>query len=496
MDKLKTRILLISLLLVLLFSLQGVSATTDGDGNTTSECIGLSICDNEGDVSSDGLSVPYDSNNQDEMLSDNPSTYSQPTSEITSSTDDNGKAGTFTDLNEKLYDAMVYHDGVLDLEYDFAYDDDIDGEVYGLGIPIGGSIPLTINGNNHTISGSKLSGIFIIELDDDVVTTFNDITFADAHAGAILHYDSKLIINNCTFINNIDIYDYDYDEGGAISSWGDVATLNNCVFINNTAADGGAIFIQGTDVTLNNCVFINNTAAGDGGNSGVGGAISTDTALTANNCIFTNNIASSSSYSDYVSHGGAIEGSGSIIITNSSFTNNSADNGSAIWMYLGSVSVENCNFTGNNASYGSAIYFREPQDTNSIPTPNVSNSCFLNNRADAKGFQVTKNKNSIEITFTGCDNLLNAIYSEVDVSVTNVTYWGAEGIANTGSSPIMPSRSNKESGQNITVEGVVNGNILSTTKVTDSEGKIVLDDVNGVYNITVRHDLDSYYTEA
>ncbi|WP_296849283.1 hypothetical protein, partial [uncultured Methanobrevibacter sp.] len=69
MDKLKTRILLISLILVLLFSFQGVSAVTDDNGNLTSESIDLSICDNEGDVSSDKLSSAYESNNPDDVLS-------------------------------------------------------------------------------------------------------------------------------------------------------------------------------------------------------------------------------------------------------------------------------------------------------------------------------------------------------------------------------------------------------------------------------------------
>ena len=66
--------------------------------------------------------------------------------------------------------------------------------------------------------------------------------------------------------------------------------------------------------------------------------------------------------------------------------------------------------------------------------------------------EVTKYDNNITIVFTGKDNLLNAIYSGGDVSFTNVTYWGANGIANTCSSAVKPSRSNKEAGQNITLE--------------------------------------------
>ncbi|WP_407423503.1 hypothetical protein [Methanobrevibacter sp.] len=84
MDKLKTRILLISLLLVLLLSLQGVSAVTDDNENLASESIDLSICDNTDDVSSDKLSAAYEPNDQDEALSDNldTSTYSGLASEI------------------------------------------------------------------------------------------------------------------------------------------------------------------------------------------------------------------------------------------------------------------------------------------------------------------------------------------------------------------------------------------------------------------------------
>ena len=82
-----------------------------------------------------------------------------------------------------------------------------------------------------------------------------------------------------------------------------------------------------------------------------------------------------------------------------------------------------------------------------------------------------------------------------DVTFTNVTYWGANGIT-TISATI--SRSNKAAGQNITVGVVVNNElVLSEVMVTDENGMIVLDISAGEnYYITVRHDTDSYYTEA
>ena len=155
--------------------------------------------------------------------------------------------------------------------------------------------------------------------------------------------------------------------------------------------------------------------------------------------------------------------------------------------------MTNCNFTGNIASAGSAIYFYK-YDSNTL---SIFNSFFLNNRANAKDLEIIKNDNNITIIFTGQNNLLNAIYSNGDVTFTNVTYWATNGIQNTGSSATIPSRSKYEAGQNITVGVIVNGElVLNEIKVTDENGMIVLDINAGEnYFIGVRHDADSYYTE-
>ena len=108
---------------------------------------------------------------------------------------------------------------------------------------------------------------------------------------------------------------------------------------------------------------------------------------------------------------------------------------------------------------------------------------------------MTVNANTIEIIFKGQNNLLNAIYSNGNVSFTNVTYWGADGIANTGESPIELSPSDCEAGQNISLRGFVNGKIMNTTKVTDGNGKVILENASDYY-LAIRHDGDSYYTEA
>ena len=174
-----------------------------------------------------------------------------------------------------------------------------------------------------------------------------------------------------------------------------------------------------------------------------------------------------------------------------SFVNNSATCGGAIcFRYAGFVI--NCNFTDNMASKGSAICF-----LNDTSNEYISTSSFLNNRADVDydtPLQVTINGNDIEIAFIGQNNLINAIYSDEMVNFNKVTYWGAKGITNTEDK--YPSKSNREAGQNISLRGFLNGNILNTVKTTDANGKIVLDNVSGDYWIVVRHDSDSYYTEA
>lgn len=157
-----------------------------------------------------------------------------------------------------------------------------------------------------------------------------------------------------------------------------------------------------------------------------------------------------------------------------------------------SGNLVNCNFTGNTAVRGSAI------NLNGFSGTNISNSLFLNNRANASAydsFDVTVNGTALEIAFIGQNNHLNAIYSKGNIKFTNVTYWGANGIANTGDSPIELSPSNCEAGQNISISGIVNGKIINTSEVTDGNGKIILENASDYY-LVVRHESNSYYTEA
>ena len=388
----------------------------------------------------------------------------------------------------------------------------------------GGAVYFTSTGNvtncNFTNNTANDDGGAVYFNDNGDVTNCNFINnTASSHGGAI--WISSGRVENCNFTDNRATGD-----GGAIRFSSSSSTVSNCNFTHNSAnhgsavyfdnsgriencnlfnnsatRTGGAIYFRGSNAFVTNCNLVDNRAIGSDG----GGAIWMNSGKIVN-CNFTNNNAFGDDGGAVVLFAGdvencnfinnqAINGNGGAIwmstgsVTNSNFVNHNASyNGGAIWM--GSGKIDNCNFTGNNATAGSAIFIYSTSDSK-----NVSNSCFLNNRANAENLDVTINENNIiTITFTGNDNLLNAIYSNGDVDFSNVTYWGANRIANTDDSPVV--RSKNEAGQNITVVGVVNGNIMNITKVTDSDGKFVLEDIVGDYCIIVRHNTDSYYTEA
>ena len=351
-----------------------------------------------------------------------------------------------------------------------------------------------LSDNSGTYSGlsAEIGSGGNIELQHDYYTYDTGDTISISGADSVI--DGKGAIINMTgsniraftvsasgvTIKNLTIINANYDGfGGAIYFSGSATsgTVSNCNFINNTASQwGGAIRFSSTGA-VTNCNFVDNKAAGD---YSFGGAVHFSSIGNVSNCNFTNNTSSG--------EGGAIN-MGSGTVTNCNFTNNTANRDGGAIRLSSTGTVTNCNFTGNNATTGSAIYFYQAYYSSTLT---VSDSTFLNNRANAGDLDVVKNDNNITITFTGQNNLLNAIYSnDAEVTFTNVTYWGANGIATVSATL---SGSNKAAGQNITVKGVVNGKIIDKINVTDENGEIVLDDA-GDYWIIVSHKGDLYYTE-
>ena len=356
---------------------------------------------------------------------------------------------TFWDLNQTINGNT---NDTITLDRNYAYNPAYD-TAFVNGIVI--NRPVTIKGNGNAIDAKRQARIFYVQ-----------------SANAVLE---NLTIINANYNGN----------GGAIyfTSSATSGTVTNCNFADNKATGdysyGGAVYFYGAG-NVTNCNFTDNKATGT---NSLGGAVYFYGAGNVTNCNFTDNSASS--------RGGAVYFWNQGTVSNCNFADNEAYYGGAI-MFVNTGTVTNCNFTGNNATTGSAIYFYSTSATKT-----VSNSRFLNNRANAEALEITKNDNNITITFTGRNNLLNAIYSrnDAEVTFTNVTYWGANGITTVSATM---SGSNKATGQNISVGVVVNGKVvLNEVKVTDDNGTIVLNMNAGEnYYIGVRHDTDSYYTEA
>ena len=372
--------------------------------------------------------------------------------------------------NDEL--ALNDNDETLSAKNDTDVLSDNSGTYSGLSAEIGSGRNIELQHDYYTYDTGNTISISVADSVIDGKGATIDMTGSNIRAFYV--NASGVTIKNLTIINA----NYEGD-GGAIYFSGSATsgTVSNCNFINNTASQwGGAIRFSSTGA-VTNCNFVDNKAAGDYSS---GGAVHFSSIGNVSNCNFTNNTSSG--------EGGAIN-MGSGTVTNCNFTNNTANRDGGAIRLSSTGTVTNCNFTGNNATTGSAIYFYQAYYSNTLT---VSDSTFLNNRANAGDLDVVKNDNNITITFTGQNNLLNAIYSnDAEVTFTNVTYWGANGIATVSATL---SGSNKAAGQNITVKGVVNGKIIDKINVTDENGEIVLDDA-GDYWIIVSHKGDLYYTE-
>ena len=353
--KFKKTLLAFCLIMCIFFCVSSVAA---GDVNNT---IGVSD-DNQIELSQDLINDMKEednlkSNEIDEILTENPKTFSSLNATI------NGNDDT---------------DVYLDSNYTFELGSDSD---FKDGVVIGRAV--TVRGNGFTISGDNAARIFTVT-NSNVV--FKDIVFVNGktsvNGGAI---DGECTVVNCTFNSN------SAECGGAMYKGSAV----NCTFINNGANYCGGAMYFGSAV---NCTFIGNFAITYG--NSYGGAMDECSAVnctfkdnkgqcgifsrsTAINCTFDSNSASygGAIYGGFAVNctfrnnkakydGGAMCGNG-YTATNCQFINNTANNGGATYQ----ITANNCNFTKNTVTeYGGAMY-----------EGSVINSNFLQNYANKEG---------------------------------------------------------------------------------------------------------------
>ena len=390
------------------------------------------------------------------------------------------------------------------------------------------------NGNNRDVNVRINKPISILAYNDEKVTfdgtnannaiwtiTANDvliegITFQNAYnswGGAIYSEDHRnIIINKCEFINNRAYM------GGAIEL--DYCTnclISNCNFTGNNATTysaGAVAFYHGSNLNAENCSFISNHALNNNPivEDNAGALYWRDSSGSAVNCYFEGNSAM---------NGGAIDAySDDVSIIDCQFVNNTARNfAGAIYTTGRNIEITGTNFTGNVASRGSAIYNTHYLD--------IANTIILDNCADSTSLTINNivvegNQVTIATTFRGQDNIINGIFHSTNgvgltgITFTNVTYWGVNGMMNTGAterSPVANAESSqdgslvyydtREAGQNMVVD-IYNrdtGVLVGTYPATSISGiygnnTFIIDDLDyGRYYAIARHVEDEYYAD-
>lgn len=292
--------------------------------------------------------------------------------------------GTFTDLQE------LVNAGNADLQYDFAYVEEIDGDLFYDGIVFDNSAMTTINGNGHTIDAKNTNRIFNIGANNIVI--LNNLTLINGFAdeGAAIYSDdsSTLTVYNLNFTNNVA-----NNRGGAIYSKG-YLMVQNSIFDNNDIINcqvidsgGAAIYYEGGYLSVINSNFTNNLANHEfSADDLVAGAIFTKSDAFISASYFDNNggvfggaiysvensdsnpntlfIRDSKFERNHATFGGAISVEGSNVDISASVFNKNfvtsqvpeiASEGGAIAVSGGSARITNSTFNINLGVLGGAI---------------------------------------------------------------------------------------------------------------------------------------------
>ena len=277
------KIIILSLLIVILMSVQCVSAIDDADINIMGD-------------------------NKDNGVLQAPS-----------------ETQSYTDLKTVIDNAPDGAEITLNFNYQFNYQGSNDPRT---GINI--TRNLVIDGNGATITGSDDSNnpCALFNISSGVTVTLKNLTITknggvqgwsqgDIHLYRVITSQSDINIVDCTFVDNdaSRFYSQDIDlNGGVIYSTTNI-NIQNSIFMNNKVQNFGVVYTTGR-VTVNNSKFDNNAAVKQQNQSIGGGAIYAGSIDIIENSTFTNNKGI---------YGGAIcisNGDSVTSIKNSTFENN------------------------------------------------------------------------------------------------------------------------------------------------------------------------------
>ena len=323
-------------------------------------------------------------NQTDEIQTiDNQTAYTSPVEEVSVSAEDTGNFSEIqSDVDKAEKDSVVL----------------IEKNHTGQGTPIKVSKSITIEGkNNAVLDAKKKSSIIIVK--DECTLTLKDLTFKNAVGSAVrgeLEYNPyyKLILINCTFINN------QAENGGAVSAL--TAIISGSTFTSNRAKFGGAV--DSENIQIRDSTFTSNRAEYGGaiyccnedfegilessnftGNYATrdGGAIY-DIAdirkLKVTGCEFKSNRAGY--------FGGAITSTDAYVKSSKFLKNHANYDGGAVYIFRGSIT--GCEFADNSAYYSGAVRSEDSSTiknckfTNNTPSAVYSTGITLNSFKTSK----------------------------------------------------------------------------------------------------------------
>ena len=272
----------------------------------------------------------------------------------------------------------------------------------------------SLNFNNNS-AVSSAGSLYMGGLSGSTAYNIN-ITNSSAERGGSIYWES-----NNGALGNVSINGSSAFDGGAIYWKGNYANLEGIEFLNiNATANGGILYVYGSNVNIDKGSFKYSTAENGGAVYWIGhfGSIS--------NAEFESNNAT---------YGGAIYLVGTEFNLNCSnfFYNNATYGGGIYW--VGSGNITGSVFKNNRAHSGSALY-------NGLSL-NLISTTILENHADIRSLDINAYNTRIEVvgeaTLRGYDNFLNGIWTtSTNIKVQNVTYWGSEGVTNTGNRLTQP----------------------------------------------------------
>ena len=187
----------------------------------------------------------------------------------------------------------------------------------------------------------------------------------------------------------------------------DDVVINNIELKHGKASSGGAILLN----NANNFIISNSEIYNSDANMGAAIFSSEGNNAQILNCTFESDISRSNGGAVYIATPNSK-------IDNSEFNKNIAEYGGAIYVSseASNLIMSNCKFDENSANYyGGAIVWNGTAGR-------IENSTFRLNKANSRSFVVDNEGYYLIGTFKGYEHYVNAIYSDMDLSFSNITY--------------------------------------------------------------------------